>query len=82
MPFPDNRSVFEREEVTNIELGWKGYFNNRRTRIEASVFDITWDDMQVRVARTLCRLPDGRFVEANSPEAIARRRRLRGPVPE
>ena len=81
VPFPDNRSVFDREEVTNIELGWKGYFNDRRTRIEASIFDITWDDMQVRVARTLCRLPDGRFVEANSPEAIAAGAACAGPFP-
>lgn len=79
--FPDNRSVFNREEVTNIELGWKGYFNDRRLRIEASVFDLTWDDMQVRVSRTLCRLPDGRFVDASSPEAVAAGGACAGPFP-
>ncbi len=79
--FPDNRSVFDREEVTNIELGWKGFFNNRRLRVEASIFNITWDDMQVRVSRTLCRLPDGRFVDASSPEAVAAGAACAGPFP-
>ena len=79
--FADNRSVFNQEDVTNIELGWKGYFMDRRVKVEASVFDISWDDMQVRISRTLCRLPDGRLVDADSPEAQAAGGSCAGPLP-
>lgn len=79
--FADNRSIFRQEDVTNIELGYKGYFMDRRVKVEASIFDISWDDMQVRISRTLCRLPNGTLVEADSPEAIAAGGSCAGPLP-
>ena len=66
----DTRSTFKKEKVTNIELGWKAYLNDRQTRVEASIFHTVWDDMQVRVGRFICRLPDGTPVDASSPEAV------------
>lgn len=59
---PDNRSVFSKEQVINYELGWKGYLADRRVLIEAAIFMMDWNDMQVRLSRTLCQEPDGSFV--------------------
>ena len=50
----DPRSRFDEETVTNYEIGWKAFLNNRRTQVEAAVFSMDWDDMQVRLAQTRC----------------------------
>ncbi|MCB1662630.1 MAG: TonB-dependent receptor [Pseudomonadales bacterium] len=66
----DTRSEFDKEKVTNYEIGWKGYLNNRRTRVEVSLFRIDWEDMQVRVGRFICRLSDGTPVDASSSASV------------
>lgn len=66
----DTRSSFEKEKVTNLEIGLKAHFNDRQTRVEASIFRTVWDDMQVRVGRFICRLEDGTPVSAESPESV------------
>ena len=53
IPF-DPRSRFDEETVTNYELGWKAYLNDRRTQVEVAAFLMEWDDMQVRLEETLC----------------------------
>ena len=78
----ETRSVYNKEKVTNYEFGWKARLNNGRTSIEAAVFRMDWDDMQVRVGRTLCVLPDGTYVDINSPEAQAAGAACLGPIPD
>ncbi|MDE0680532.1 MAG: TonB-dependent receptor [Gammaproteobacteria bacterium] len=53
-PSYDPRSRFDEETVTNYEIGWKTFLNNRRTQVEAAVFRMDWEDMQVRLAQTRC----------------------------
>ncbi|MCH9693634.1 MAG: TonB-dependent receptor [Gammaproteobacteria bacterium] len=50
----DGRSRFDEETVTNFEIGYKAFLMDRRVKLEAAVFRMDWDDMQVRVSRTLC----------------------------
>ena len=77
---PDTRSRFKQETVRNYEVGWKGYFNGRRTKIEAAVFRMDWDDMQVRLDRFQCQLPSGEFVDFTlDPRAVDC---VTGPIPD
>lgn len=62
----DLRSFFDKEQITNYELGWKGYLADRKLLLEAAVFHMDWEDMQIRVSRTLCREPDGSYVPIDS----------------
>jgi len=62
----DLRSFYDKEEITNYELGWKGYLADRRLLLEAALFHMDWEDMQIRVSRTLCREPDGSYVPIDS----------------
>jgi len=81
-PGLETRSFYDKEKVTNFELGWKGQLNGGRTQIEAAIFRMDWDDMQVRIGRTLCALPDGTVVDINSPEAQAAGAACAGPIPD
>jgi iron complex outermembrane receptor protein len=54
-----NSSVYDKEKLTNFELGAKGVFNGGRTSLDVAVFTMTWDDMQTTVRETFCRNEDG-----------------------
>lgn len=62
----DTRSIFDKETITNYEIGWKGYLNNRRTLIEAAVFRMDWNDMQVRLDRFVCVTSTGQTLEVTA----------------
>ena len=76
----DTRSRFGQETVRNYEVGWKGYFNGRRAKIEAAIFRMDWDDMQVRLDRFQCRLPSGEFINFNLDERAVDC--VTGPLPD
>ena len=63
----DTRSFFDKEDVTNYELGWKGSFADGRLYGEFSLFRIDWNDMQVRLSRTVCEPTPGVLVETSDP---------------
>ena len=63
----DTRSFFNKEDVTNYEIGWKGSMADGRLYGELSLFRIEWDDMQVRLSRTVCEPSPGVLVETTDP---------------
>ena len=63
----DTRSFFDKEDVTNYEIGWKGSLADGRLYGELSIFRIDWDDMQVRLSRTVCEPTPGVLVETTDP---------------
>jgi|GEM_PF-1879975 len=63
----DTRSFFDKEDVTNYEIGWKGNFADGRLYGELSLFRIEWDDMQVRLSRTVCEPTPGVLIETTDP---------------
>lgn len=63
----DSRSFFDKEDVSNYEVGWKGSFANGRLYGELSLFRIDWKDMQVRLSRTVCEPSPGVLVETTDP---------------
>lgn len=63
----DSRSFFNKEDVTNYEIGWKGNFADGAVYGELAIFRLDWDDMQVRLSRTVCEVSPGVFVEINDP---------------
>ena len=67
-PAVDTRSYFDKEQVSNYEVGWKGSFNQQRSYAELAVFWMVWEDMQVRLDRFVCALASGELVEVGSPE--------------
>lgn len=70
IPTPDTRSFYAEEVVTNYELGWRGYFADHKVLVQADVFRMDWDNLQFRLDRTLCRLPNGTYVVQGSPESV------------
>ncbi|HNP35941.1 MAG TPA: TonB-dependent receptor [Woeseiaceae bacterium] len=54
-----NSSVYDKEKLTNYEIGVKAQFNEGRTRLNAAVFSMIWDDFQTTIRETFCREPDG-----------------------
>ena len=54
-----NSSVYDKEKLTNFELGFKASLNGGRARIDAAVFSMTWDDFQTTIRETFCREEDG-----------------------
>lgn len=65
---PDTRSFFDKEQVSNYEVGWKGSFNQGRSYAELAVFWMVWEDMQVRLSRFVCALASGELVEVSSSQ--------------
>ncbi|GJL93725.1 MAG: TonB-dependent receptor [Hyphococcus sp.] len=63
----DTRSFFDKENVTNYEIGWKGTLADGLLYGELSLFRIEWDDMQVRLSRTVCEPAPGVLVETTDP---------------
>ena len=63
----DVRSFFDKEDVTNYEIGWKGSFADGKVYGELSLFRIDWDDMQVRISRSVCTPAPGVVVEISDP---------------
>ena len=55
----ENSSVYDKEKLTNIEFGVKGQFNGGRSRLEAAIFTMQWDDFQTTIRETFCREADG-----------------------
>jgi len=55
----ENSSIYDKEKLTNFELGFKASLNGGRTRIDAAVFSMTWDDFQTTIRETFCREEDG-----------------------
>ena len=50
----DDPSGYKGDEVTSLELGWKTTFNDS-VRLNAAVYDVTWDDIQQLVlTSSLC----------------------------
>ncbi len=66
----DSRSFFDKEDVTNYEIGWKGSLADGRLYGNLSIFRIDWDDMQVRLGRTICEISPGVFVETTDPACM------------
>lgn len=54
-----NSSFYDKEKLTNIELGFKAEINEGRTRLNAAIFSMTWDDFQATLRETFCREADG-----------------------
>ena len=55
----ENSSVYDKEKLTNLEFGVKATINDGRTRVNAAVFSMVWDDFQTTIRETFCRNPDG-----------------------
>nr|WP_241263150.1 TonB-dependent receptor [Parahaliea mediterranea] len=54
-----NSSVYDKEKLTNMELGVKAELNGGRTRLSAAIFSMDWDDFQTTTRETFCREADG-----------------------
>ncbi len=54
-----NSSIYDREKLTNYEIGVKAALNEGRTRVEAAIFSMVWDDFQTTLRETFCREADG-----------------------
>ena len=54
-----NSSVYGKEKLTNIELGFKATPDQGRTRLNAAIFSMNWDDLQVTQRESACRQADG-----------------------
>ncbi len=55
----ENASFYDKEKLTNIEVGFKAEINEGRTRLSGAIFSMTWDDFQATLRETFCRETDG-----------------------
>jgi len=63
-----NSSFYDKEKLTNLEFGFKAKFNGGRTRVDAAIFSMTWDDFQATLRETFCREDDGSLRPQNGNE--------------
>lgn len=63
-----NTSQYDKEKLTNIELGFKAEINEGRTRISGAIFNMGWDDFQTTLRNTFCREADGSLRPQNGDE--------------
>lgn len=68
----ENVSLYDKETLTNYEIGFHSYFMDRRLYLAGALFYMTWEDMQVDVRQAFCRvgtelIPQRIFELTNDP---------------
>ncbi len=68
-PAPDNRTFYKTETTDNLELGWHGYFVNRKLLLNADVFRENQRNKQFISAYNLCPTASGSLVNQSLPQS-------------